>query len=105
MKDAKAFAAGFISTIVFHQGVLALLHALALTTRAPYASAATWPLHIPAFLSLALWGGVWAIALARLIELVHPGRWVSWIVFGAILPSLVAWFIVMPLKGVPMAAV
>jgi hypothetical protein len=105
MKDLKAFGAGFVSTLVFHQGTLAILHAFALTTRSPYLSTPTWPFHIPAFVSLALWGGVWAVALARLVGALKTpsARWTAWITLGALLPSLVAWFVVMPLKGAPLA--
>jgi hypothetical protein len=27
--------------------------------------------------------------------------WAAWVVLGALLPSVVAWFVVFPLKGVP----
>jgi hypothetical protein len=48
---------------------------------------------------------LWAVALARLIGRLktHGARWTAWILLGALLPSLVAWFIVMPLKGAPLA--
>ena len=61
MKSAHALGAllaGFVSTLVFHQGTLAIFHAADLTTRAPYAMAPTAPFHVPAVVSLALWGGV-----------------------------------------------
>jgi len=102
--DLKAFLAGFLSTLVFHQGALAILYAASVTTRAPYIAASTWPLHLPAFVSLAFWGGVWALALARLVRRFPPSAyWTAWIGLGAVLPSSVAWFIVLPLKGAPVA--
>jgi hypothetical protein len=106
MKHAKAFAAGVLSTLVFHQATLALLHALSLTERAAYDTTPAWPLHIPAFVSLAFWGGVWALALAVPIDRLRSAaaRGMAWILFGALLPSLVAWFVVMPLKGASLAA-
>jgi hypothetical protein len=35
MSYAKAFLAGFLSTLVFHQGVLALLYGFRMTPRNP----------------------------------------------------------------------
>jgi hypothetical protein len=84
--------------------LLAILHATGLTTRAPYVATPTWPLHVPAFVSLAFWGGVWALALARLVRRFPPRAYVvAWIGLGALLPSVVAWFVVSPLKGAPVA--
>jgi hypothetical protein len=34
----------------------------------------------------------------------EPIYWVAAFLFGAIFPSLVLWFVVFPLKGIPMAA-
>lgn len=41
MEQVKAFIAGFLSTLVFHQGVLALLHAASPSTPAPFNMAPT----------------------------------------------------------------
>ena len=62
------------STLVFHQGMLAILHEGGLTTRAPYVATPTWPLHVPAFVSLAFCGGVWALEVVALSLLVN-GAW------------------------------
>lgn len=105
MNLVKCFLAGFGATLVFHQGLLGLLHVAGLSPMAPYNLAPTAPLGVPQVLSLAFWGGVWALALAPLIQkLPSSRRWPAWIVAGAIGPSLVALFIVFPLKGMPMAA-
>jgi len=101
----KAFLAGFFSTLVFHQGLLAILHAAGASPRAAYSMEPTAPLRIPAVLSLAFWGGVWGILLWLIIQ-PHQGSALYWIlalVVGAVAPSLVALFIVLPLKGQPMA--
>jgi hypothetical protein len=96
-----AFAAGFLSTLAFHQGALGILHAAGLTAHTPYVTTPTWPFHFPAVVSLAFWGGVWAIALWRVIGRSRPrwAYWTAWIGLGAILPSAVAWFVVLPVKG------
>jgi hypothetical protein len=99
------FVAGALSVLLFHQGAAALLHALALTPRAPYSMAATAPFGIPQLWSIALWGGVWGVALAAtLMQLRAAPLIVAATLFGAVLPTLVAWFVVAPLKGQPIAA-
>jgi hypothetical protein len=104
MKLVKWFLAGFSATLVFHQGLLGLLHVAGVSPMAPFNMAATAPLGVPQVISLAFWGGIWALALAALIEsLPPPRRWLAWIVAGAIGPSAVALFVVFPLKGMPMA--
>ena len=99
----KAFLAGFFSTLVFHQGLLAILHAAGATPRAPYSMDSTPPLGVPAVLSLAFWGGVWGILLWLVIAGVQgsPRYWLLALLFGAIAPSLIALLVVFPLKGQP----
>ena len=58
---------------------------------------------VPSVISLAFWGGVWGILFA-LIERKFArrgGYWVTAFLFGAVLPSLVALLVVLPLKGQP----
>ena len=102
--STAGFLAGAASVLVFHQAVVAIFFALGLTARHPYALQPTGPWGVPQLWSLAFWGGVWgvllAIALARLETL---RLLVAATLFGAILPTLVAWFVVAPLKGQPMA--
>lgn len=99
------FVAGAISVIVFHQGALGILHAWGLTSHGPYSFAKTAPLGVPQLWSIAFWGGVWGAALAACLARLGGARLiVASIIFGAILPTLVAWFVVAPLKGHPAAA-
>jgi len=99
------FLSGAVAVLAFHQGAAALLHAAGFTPRAPYSFAATQPWGVPLVWSLAFWGGVWGVALAvavrRLDRIAVVG---ASLLFGAILPTLVAWFVVAPLKGQPVAA-
>jgi hypothetical protein len=53
-----AFAAGFLAVPVFHQTVLALLHALAIVPLPAFDLRPTSPLGVPAFVSLSFWGGL-----------------------------------------------
>jgi hypothetical protein len=99
------FAAGFISVLVFQMGANAILHALGLGPQ-PFGYAATKPFGVPAVWSFAFWGGVWGIVFG-LIEKYFPQGpmyYVCAFLFGAIAPSLVLWFIVFPIKGIPVAA-
>src|SRR2546428_6215825 len=104
MDYVKAFIAGFISTLVFHQGVLALLHLAGVVSRAPYDLGRVPPLGVPAVISLACWGGVWGAAIWPLLRNA-AGRtyWFRALLTGAVLPSAVALFIVLPLKAMPVA--
>ena len=98
------FVAGFFATLIFHQLALALLWNMDVTPSAPFPMAATKPFGVPAVFSLAFWGGVWGILFA-LVEPRFPrsgAYWVAAFLFGAILPSLVALIVVLPLKGRPM---
>ncbi len=100
-----AFLTGAASVLLFHQGALALLNAAHLAARAPYSLAPTAPFGIPQVWSLAFWGGVWGIVLAEALRRFDGGRLIgAALVFGAILPTLVAWFVVAPMKGQPIAA-
>lgn len=97
----RAFLAGFLATFVFHQVLLAVLHAAGIVPAAPFNFAPTAPLGVPAVVSLAFWGGVWAILIHALLR----GRgkaqfWGGWVVLGAIGPTAVAMLVVFPLKGV-----
>jgi hypothetical protein len=100
MPYLKAFLAGFLSTLIFHQGLLWLLYVGGASPQAPWNMKSVPPLHVPSVVSLAFWGGVWGILVWALISGSPGGAyWLKAIVYGAVGPSLVAWFVVMPLKG------
>ena len=105
MDYLKAFTAGFISTLVFHQGAMAVLYTADLWAKQPYDMKATAPFHLPAVISLALWGGLWGIALWLTMR-DAPGLsyWATALLLGALGPTIVALFVVFPLKGMPLAA-
>src|ERR1039458_1896916 len=98
---ARGFIAGFASTLMFHQGILMLLYSAGLAPNMPFALQPTQPLGVPEVYSLALWGGVWGILFLWVVGHLPQGRlyWIDSVIFGAVAPSLVAWFVVMPLKG------
>jgi len=97
------FLAGFLAVLVFHQGMLGLLHLAGLVARAPFAMQPVPPLGVPAVVSAAFWGGLWGVVLAGVAPRFPRGaaHWPAAALFGAVAPTLVAWFVVAPLKGLP----
>jgi len=61
------------------------------------------PFGVPSVISLSFWGGVWGIILVLIFDRFRGAAYWIWsIVFGAIAPTLVAAFVVAPLKHQPM---
>ena len=99
------FVSGALAVLLFHQGAAALLHALDLTPRAPFSFQPTKPFGVPQLLSIAFWGAMWGAILAAVLAHLDGARLIgAATIFGAVLPTLAAWFVVAPLKGQPMAA-
>jgi len=97
----KSFIAGILATLVFHQGLVAILHAVGLVPFAAWNMAPTEPLGVPSVLSLAFWGGIWGIVLWLLIRRSRgTRRWLLALAIGAIGPTAVALLVVFPLKGI-----
>jgi hypothetical protein len=94
------WVAGFCGTIFFHQPALWLLHHAGMTPRSPYSMTPVPPFGVPAVISLAFWGGVWGIIMISAIARIKSDAlwYLVAIVFGAVLPTLVAGLIVAPLK-------
>ena len=99
------FVAGFIAVLLFHQPALALLTELGFAKATTYAFNPVPPLGVPRVISIAFWGGVWGVAYAAIEQRLPRGGayWLGAFLFGAILPTLVAWFVVAPIKGLPVA--
>src|SRR3546814_11666564 len=53
------FVAAFLATLIFHQGMFAILHSAGLIPAPPFPMAPTEPFGLPTVFSLAFWGGVW----------------------------------------------
>lgn len=104
---ALGFIAGFVATVIFHQGAwYMLVEADVIPPDRP-----AWPLDpippfgMPSVISKAVWGGLWGAALAPLLaHLSGASYWASWTVVGALALTLVAFFVVPPLKGEAMPA-
>jgi hypothetical protein len=106
MQPLKGFIAGALAVPLFHQTMLALLKAAAVTDRGAFNMDPTRPFEVPALVSLAFWGGVWGVIFALAVSRERfsspAGFWTAAALFGAIAPTLVAWFVVAPLKGQPL---
>ena len=105
MRHLVAFVAGALAVLLFHQGAAWILYAAGLVTRAPYSLVPVAPFGVPQALSSAFWGGLWGVALAPLLVRARGTAryWLLGFVLGAIGPTLVAWFVVAPLRGQPVA--
>lgn len=99
------FVAGALATLIFHQAAVWLLNALGVIQNAPYSWRPVAPLGVPQFLNLAFWGGLWGCVFALVADR-FPRAWPLWLaglLFGAVAPTLVGWFVVAPLRGQPVA--
>ncbi|MBK1696005.1 hypothetical protein [Rhodovibrio salinarum] len=106
MRFLIAFVAGFLATLIFHQGAIALLHGAGVIPIAPYPLQPTWPFGVPQVVSLAFWGGVWGLVLWPVIRNARGLKyWGTCILVGAVGPTAVAMLVVFPLKGIPVDAV
>lgn len=101
-----AFASGALAVVTFHQAALAGLAAAGFTRAVIFSTAPAAMTGIPQIVSSAFWGGLWGIALLYAVARRTQGAnfWIAALLFGAALPSLVGWFIVAPIKGLPLAA-
>jgi len=62
------------------------------------------PFGVPAVISLAFWGGVWGLILIPAIARIRneAAYFLAAIIFGAIFPTLVAAYVVAPIKHISM---
>jgi hypothetical protein len=97
------FVAGFCATIFFHQPALWLLHIAGVTPHTPFVMTQVPPFGIPSVISLAFWGGVWGLILIPAIARIknEGAYFLAAIVFGAIFPTLVAAYVLAPIKHQP----
>jgi hypothetical protein len=97
------FMAGALSVLVFHQLGFWTANELGYARAAIYNMRGVPPWGVPAIVSSAFWGGLWGVVAAFLVPKLPTGLdgVLGWILFAAIIVSLVNWFVVLPLKGLP----
>lgn len=96
------FVAGFLATLIFHQGLWYIFNHIGVIPpeRAAWAVDPVPPFGVPEMLSKAFWGGVWGLALAAILAQIEGAMyWIAWIVVGAVALTAVAFYVVPPLKG------
>lgn len=96
------FIAGFVAYLVFHQGAFWALTQAGVLKASPWAMTPTEPFGIPQVVSSMVWTGLWGVVGALLVPRLRTPRWLGWMLFAAVLVTLVNWFIVLPLKGSPL---
>jgi hypothetical protein len=104
LRTFLGFIAGAIAVLIFHQGMIALLHGVApgWVPFAPYRTTPVPPFGVPTIVSNCFWGGLWGAAFGALFPRFTWPSWLCGIILGCI-AVLVGWFIVLPLKGQPVA--
>ena len=101
MIHLKSFLAGFFSTLIFHQGVIAIFGMFEDIPFKPYSMSPTKPLGVPSVLSLAFFAGLWGVVIWMMIgNRSRKSQLIGAIILGATLPTLFAFAVVMPLKGI-----
>ena len=96
------FIAGFLAVLIFHQGFWYLLNQMGVIPpdRSAWPTDPVPPFGVPSVLSKAFWGGVWGLALIPVLaRLSGATYWAGWTLVGAVALTLVAFFVVPPIKG------
>jgi hypothetical protein len=99
------FVAGALAVLTFHQLTILLLSFGGSTQGNFYSLRPIGPFGVPQVLNQAFWGGLWGCVFALLADR-FPRSWPLWLaglVFGAVGPTVVGWFVVAPLRGNPVA--
>ncbi|MBC7637095.1 MAG: hypothetical protein H7251_16005 [Acetobacteraceae bacterium] len=97
------FLAAVLSVLIFHQGVVALLHVLDIPnyqTALPYPMRAIPPWGIPAIVNLCFWGGMYGVVFGMLAPRFTLPFWVCGLIMGLV-ATLVGFFVVSTIKGTP----
>ena len=101
MRAVLGFIAGAISVLVFHQGAWALFYLGGLMPP-PYPTTPIPPWGVPQIIDFCFWGGLYGAAYGFAVQRLLVPAWFSGLLLGVI-ASLVFWFVVLPLKGEPVA--
>ena len=103
---AIGFIAGALSILTFHQGTSALLQLVEGRPLAVYGMRPIPPFGVPQILNSCFWGGLWGIVFLWVAQR-FAGRYPAWLVamaVGAVATTAVAWFVVAPIRGNPIAS-
>lgn len=102
---ALGFLAGALAIVVFHQLTIFVLTQVGLIQGEIYSMRPVAPWGVPRIFNQMFWGGLWGAVFAAVADR-FPRQWpliLTGLVFGLLGPTLVAWFVVPPIKGLPIA--
>jgi hypothetical protein len=102
MRGFLGFIAGVIAVLIFHQGMVEAMHALGLVSFAPYRTTPVPPFGVPVIVSNCFWGGLWGVLFGLVMPRFTWPTWLCGLLLG-VLAAVVGWFVVAPLKGMPIA--
>jgi len=100
MRAFLGFIAAAIAVLTFHQGMVAVLHAVGWAPFMPYRTTPVPPFGIPVIVSNCFWGGLYGAVFGLAMPRFTWPTWLCGLILGLI-AALVGWFIVAPLKGNP----
>jgi len=103
LRALLGFVAAAISVLIFHQGMVAVLHSLnvpGMPVAAPYPMQPTKPFGVPQIASLVFWGGLYGVVFGLLAPGMKGAMWVNGIILGVV-AAIVGFFVVAPIKGSP----
>ena len=106
MRALLGFIAAVISVLIFHQGMWAALHALALpglTMPPPYPIDPIPPWGIPRIINLCFWGGLYGIVFGLILPRLTAPLWLCGLGLGVI-AALVGILVVPAVKGLPIGS-
>jgi len=95
------FIAGAVAFLVFHQGGFWALTQAGVLQASTWSMVPTRPFGVPQVVSFMFWTGLWGVLAAFVVPRLPMPRWLGWVLFAAVVVTLVNWFIVLPLKGSP----
>lgn len=98
------FLAAASSVLIFHQGMWIILWAVGLVPVAPFPVRPIPPFGVPQIINLCFWGGLYGIVYGLVQpRLADKPKLLVGIGLG-LCAVFVSWFVVAPIKGLPMAA-
>jgi hypothetical protein len=92
------FIAAAISVLTFHQGMIEALRALGVSSFVAYPANPVAPFGVPLIVELCFWGGVYGLFFGLFLPRFTWPLPVCGLILG-IIASLVAMFVVAPIKG------
>lgn len=98
------FVAAVLSVVVFHQGVVWLLHQGGYTPNIPWSLRPMGPWGVPTLANLCFWGGLWGIVIALILRGARVPALLTGFLVGVLGAAMVGWTLVPGLRGQPLFA-